>query len=195
MPVLSEIATMTEVAQGTSLARFGHGEMLIMAGEDAEYQKYDERLAGELKFILSGSPCLVCVPPKKNEPEEWKGFLDKYGSSIRDDRCYGSSFVSRGDWVPWTKEYRLLITSLWKTRVVSVVSATPIKLGHHSSVYHVLAPAHDAFNAISWLEAAQAFNDSELIIFSCGPTGTVLADRLARKGIWAVDLGNFGKFL
>ena len=29
----------------------------------------------------------------------------------------------------------------------------------------------------------------------CGPTATVLADRLTRKGIWAVDLGNFGKFL
>ncbi len=34
-----------------------------------------------------------------------------------------------------------------------------------------------------------------LAILSCGPAGTILADRLARKGIWAVDLGNFGKFL
>ncbi|KKM23901.1 hypothetical protein LCGC14_1610450, partial [marine sediment metagenome] len=185
MPVLSELATMTEVAQGTSLARFGHGELLIMWGENAEHQKYDRRLDIELGQIVGRSPCLVAAPP--NDPPEWRGFLKKYGAPIRNERWYGSSFVSRHDWAPWTDEYRLLINSLWKARVVSVVSPAPIKLGHNSIVYHVPVPARNAFNAISLLESSQAFKDSELIILSCGPTGTVLADRLARKGIWAVD--------
>lgn len=184
---------MTEVAQGTSLARFGHGELLIMAGEDAEHQKYDGKLYEELRGMRHNSPCLVAVPP--NDPPEWKGFLGKYGGCMEEERWYGSSFVSRHDWVPWTDEYRLLITSLWKTRVVSLVSPAPIKLGNNAIVYHVPAPVRNAFNAISLLESSQAFKDSELVILSCGPTGTVLADRLARKGIWAVDLGNFWKFL
>ena len=81
MPVLSELATITEVAQGTSLARFGHGELLIMWGENAEHQKYDRKLDIELGQMVGKSPCLVAVPP--NDPPEWNGFLRKYGAPIR----------------------------------------------------------------------------------------------------------------
>ena len=199
MPILSEIATMTEVAQGTSLARFGHGELLIMAGENAEHQKYDERLCRELRAILHDSPCLFGAPPY--DPPEWEGFLDKYGACLGlDDRLYGSSFVSRADWVPWTKEFRGLIQRLWKDRAVIVVAPDKIELEKTNIVIHVKTPGRNAFDIIDDLERQIAppmtpWATEDIVILSCGPTATVLADRLTRKGIWAVDLGNFGKFL
>ena len=189
---------MTEVAQGTSLARFGHGELLIMWGENAEHQKYDRRLDIELGQIVGRSPCLVAAPP--NDPPEWRGFLKKYGAPIRNERWYGSSFVSRHDWAPWTEEYRRTIQGLWKDRFVFLVAPERIELNGAGAVLPILSPKRNAFAAIDELESAvlceeQHCAGEQLIILSCGPTATVLADRLARKGIWAVDLGNFGKFL
>ena len=187
---------MTEVAQGTSLARFGHGEFLIMDGKDAEHQKYDEMLSALLGDILKTSSCLVAVPP--HDPPGWQGFLTEYGRGIERDRWYGSSFVSRHDWVPWTRAYRRLIYSLWEKRIVTLVAPENIRLKKAHAVFHVKAPSRDAFDAIDDLDGHAQYmycaNDT-FVILSCGSTATVLADRLARKGIWAVDLGNFGKFL
>ena len=174
---------MTEVAQGTSLARFGHGELLIMAGEDAEYQKYDKKLAFELDLTLNYPSCLICVPPLRNEPEEWKGFLDKYGVVIDDDRWYGSSFVSRHDWVPWTEEYRVLITSLWKTRVVSLVSPAPIKLGNNAIV--IIRCRTEGIFVIRYAEE----NDRSHSILIC--PGALLCKRIDRK---LENIGHRGYF-
>jgi len=196
VPVLSEIATMTEVAQGRSLARLGHGELLIMAGKDAEHQKYDRRLEDALweiwrDWIPSG--CLVAMPPF--DPLGWDGFLKKYGTMIRKNQntWYGSSFVSRHDWVPWTREYRALMQKFLGGPVPLVVSpqgCPSMKLGDH-----IVCASENAYDDIEELEYTLINQTPRLAILSCGPTATVLADRLARKGIWAVDLGNFWKFL
>ena len=194
MPVLSELATMTEVAQGTSLARFGHGELMIMAREDAEHQKWDARLASELVDILYDSPCLIAIPP--HDPPGWDGFMKNRGAAwIDHTRWYGSSFVSRHDWVPWTDEYRKLLHSLWENRSVTLLSPDLINLKNADTVFWLEVPYCNAYDNISILAYQETFLEADLVILSCGPTGTVLADRLARKGIWAVDLGNFGKFL
>ena len=197
MPVLSELATMTEVAQGTSLARFGHGELAIMMKEDAEHQKYSRRLELELRDILEVSPCLLAAPPF--DPPGWDGFLKNHGNRINDGRWYGSSFVSRGDWVPWTRAYRKLVRGLWRGRKIVLVAPEPIRLIKAYSVNHQWVPKENSFECIDRTERIvvdfATHSDVGLVLLSCGPTATILADRLARKGIWAVDLGNFGKFL
>ena len=187
---------MTEVAQGTSLARFGHGELMVMVGENAEHQEWNEQLAKELWQIITKSPCLIAVPP--NDPPGWDGFLGKYDACIKSDRWYGSSFVSRHDWVPWTEEYLALLCRLWKRRCITVVAPRRFELKNTLGIFWITCPEKNAFDFIDDLEQGAINSHSSpdgLTILSCGPTGTVLADRLARKGIWAVDLGNFGKFL
>ena len=195
MPVLSEIATMTEVAQGTSLARFGHGELMVMVGENAEHQEWDEGLAKELWQIITKSSCLVAVPP--NDPPEWDGFLEKYDACIKNDRWYGSSFVSRHDWAPWTEEYREVFYGLLERDVLVIA---PYRQQHTCSLFKSIntieCPEENAFEKIDTIETEiESLVEKRLVLLSCGPTATVLADRLARKGIWAVDWGNFGKFL
>ena len=195
MPVLSEIATMTEVAQGTSLARFGHGELLVMAGKDAAHQKFDGALSFELEQILNDSPCLQAIPP--NDPPGWNGFLDKYKRLIEDNKWFGSSFVSRHDWAPWTEEYREVFYGLLERDVLVVA---PYRQQHTCSLFKSIntieCPEENAFEKIDIIETEiESLVEKRLVLLSCGPTATVLADRLARKGIWAVDWGNFGKFL
>jgi len=158
MPVLSEIATMTEAMQGTSIARFGHGELAIMNGEDARFQKYDPKLAEELRGILRSSPCLVCVPHAKGDRAwEWQTFLDQYGKCIDPNRWYGSSFV-------W-----------WKMPVPRGMNWGPGE--------------PDAYARVDEMEEALTINNNQPVLISYGPTGAVLADRLSRKGIWAIDIG------
>ncbi len=60
---------------------------------------------------------------------------------------------------------------------------------------HVVCASQNAYDDIDDIETTLTAQNPRLAILSCGPTATVLADRLARKGIWAVDLGNFAKFL
>ena len=124
MPVLSEIATMTEVAQGTSLARFGDGELLIMAGKDAKHQKFDDNLALELREVLDESPCLIGVPHTRGiRSRYWAEFLQKHDQDITPNRWYGSAFVSRDDEVSWDGVYRGLLKSLFIYEVPLVVAA------------------------------------------------------------------------
>ena len=192
MPILSELATMTEVAQGTSLARFGHGELLIMAREDAEHQKWDAQLDDELWGIFTSSPCLTAIPPF--DPPGWDGFLEDYEEIFENKGWYGSSFVSRHDWAQWTEEYRKVL------EVILASSERPLVIAPENYLFaeasnHIVCASRNAYDDIDNLQMGAVTGFAKLVILSCGPTATVLDDRLARKGIWAVDLGNFGKFL
>ena len=100
--------------------------------------------------------------------------------------------------MPWTQEYRKLLFSLWRKRLVVIAAPDEIKLKGASRVLYAFSSPTNAFDSVDQLERKLAgawIGGANLVILSCGPTATVLADRLARKGIWAVDLGNFGKFL
>ena len=195
MPVLSELATMTEVAQGTSLARFGDGELLIMANKDARHQRRDSGLVLALMDILNDSPCLVGAPHTRGlRSGYWREFLSQYGYFIDEEKWYGSSFVSRHDEVPWTNEHRELLRSL-RLRPAPVIVAPP-SYPTAQIFDHVVCAPENAYDDIDELEdTITRQQHPHPAILCCGPTATVLADRLARKGIWAVDLGNFGKFL
>ncbi len=186
---------MTEVAQGTSLARFGHGELLIMARFDAKQQKFDMRLHDELWGIWTDSPCLIACPPF--DPPGWEGFLEDCEDILNTRRWYGSSFVSRHDWVPWTEEYKEVLYSVLEHDIIEVA---PYRQQFTSSLFNSIITIdcgkENSFKKIDKIEASiERQAKGHLVLLCCGPTATVLADRLARKGIWAVDLGNFGRFL
>ena len=194
MPVLSELATMTEVAQGTSLARFGDGELLIMGGLEARYQKASDKLANELRGILNDSPCLIGVPHTRNDLDGyWEGMLRMYGGDINSTKWYGSSFVSRADWMPWSSEFLVQLHWVLDGRNPIIVAPEDYPTGKFGD--GVTCASENAYDYIDDIEATISGRKPDPAILCCGPTATVLADRLARKGIWAVDLGNFGKFL
>ena len=72
-----------------SVARFGDGEMDIITGNDIPYQNYNEKLAQELKNIISlqsDENLLVCLSDVFENTERyndfcndfWKGHLEHY---------------------------------------------------------------------------------------------------------------------
>ena len=177
--ILTELATLTEASQGTSLARFGHGELAIMAGRDAGLQKYDPRLAEELRQVMRSSACLVAVPHTRGKRGwEWRAFLDAYGGDIRPDRWYGSAFVSRPDEIDWPAGYTDLAADL-------------LRRGSWLQGFGGI----DDYERVDELEKAAIAISNAPILLSCGPTATVLAHRLTKRGLWALDIGNMRKFL
>jgi len=191
---LKEVHTIRTVLSGKSLARFGDGELMICSGGDAFHQKFDKSLQAELRSILSGeTKCIVGVPHSEGTRSGyWKDFLKKHPVQ---NTGY-SSFVSRFDEVPiGTFDYRKLLEKIWKGKDVALVTGSIRKdqLTGAKSVRVINAPRKNAYEKVNELESLVGKPD--VAILSAGATATVLADRLSRQGIHAVDLGFIGRFL
>jgi len=190
------------LAREKSLARFGDGELKLCQGEDSKTQVFNKKIAKELRAILNEGICHVAIPyvhPKSPRKKYWEKFLKGHSQHINPDREYGSAFVSRFDEAPWidTDDYRRQLKSLWKGKNVTIAygsgSLTPTMLKGAKSVNEVTAPWADAYEQIDSIE--ERIGHPELAVLCLGATATVLADRLARKGVHALDLGFVGKFL
>lgn len=206
--VLSEMATLTFAVHGRSLARYGDGELRLALGGRAISQDPDEGLAAELRQLLAGpTKSLVCIPnvnsgtPKMNKT--WYKYVHPKFIELYKQPLYGSSFITRPDSAPWIdcEEYWTLARSLWWDREVTfVVDEEQSSLG--SPVYHARArnprviygPRRDAYAHIDRLEA-EIGCPSHTVLICLGATATVLAERLARKGVHALDLGHIGKLM
>ena len=191
--VLTEITTLTEAAQGTSIARFGHGELRVMSGKDARFQKHTPELEIELKAILADSPCLQCVPHTRGiRGWEWEVFLEQYGKHISKSRWYGSAFAFKEEYcAPDLHDYFASSDCIY------------VSPNRPPGPYRKWIPCidRDSYDMADELLDTAKFSvcmgeeDITPIMLSCGPTGAVLADRLARKGLWAIDIGEGIKYL
>lgn len=208
-PVLSEFETIRQALAGKSLARYGDGELRLMAGRGtAVTQEASPKLAAELRDILKNPPenCLVCLPIAKNSPkgEMWARYQDHSFLKYFGPGPYGSAFISRPDSAPWidTDAYWRDVRGLWEGKDVIFVAGTDRSLrdadfAAAKSVHKIDAPRRDAYAEIDRIEAdILAAADPALRVILClGPTATVLAARLARKGIHALDLGHIGQYM
>ena len=201
---LKEHETMRLVSEGASLARFGDGEIMIMSGGDAKLQRCVFTLASELQSILWGeTKCIVGVPHSRGPNRRyWRRFLSKRSTYFDLSIDYGSSFITRPDEAPWidTPEYWAMVASLWDGRRVTLVSSkdspSPATISSASKRLHrINCPSRDAYDKIDLIEERVLLHESDITILCCGPCGTVLADRLADEGVWAVGLGGIGSFM
>jgi len=60
---------------------------------------------------------------------------------------------------------------------------------------HVACPHSEAYGKIDELEQAIVETEPTIALLSCGPTATCLANRLALRGIQAIDVGSAGGYL
>jgi len=200
--VLNEDVTLSLALSGTSITRFGDGEIMLMAGESIGYNRFDPGLAEHLRHIAAGNTeALVCIPRiYASHRKAWVGKYERYGSFFPCD-TYGSYFIDRPDSAPWTDndDFRARVRQLWKGKDVTLVhgsetSLTPAMLHDARSVRCVHAPPKDA-----WPQVYRVFEEigrpSGPVILCLGPTATVLAAWLADIGVQAFDLGMMGKFI
>lgn len=205
--VLGEAETLKRVLAGTSIARFGDGELKLMLGRACVSQKPDILLAVEMqKLLMHRTHALVAIPTldKRNPKyESWLKMSQQFRRFTQPEEIYGSSFITRPDNAPWinTKEFFDDIQSLWRGHPVTFVgngvrSLTAdflLKTGA-THVDWVLSPYRDAYSEIDRLMKEVLATDNRRVILCVGPTATCMAERLAGEGRHAIDLGHVGMF-
>lgn len=198
-----------DLASRFNLSRFGDGELRIAIGKDCISQRERfPKLVDELKEILhSGADnCLVCIPNVKAAPdhkkESWSNYLDLKYVSLYGMENYGSSFVTRPDSAPWIDrpDYWDKIRRLWADKDVVLVvgdkkSITTEMIGNEArSIREVHAPRQNAYREIDRIEE-EIGQHNGVVLMCLGVTATVLAWRLAKRGVHAIDLGHIGMFM
>lgn len=201
MKVLTEVGTLDQAFAGRSLARFGDGELRLAIDGSCSSQKADPKLARELRDILAdkSEALLPCIPAFEQTPREdvWDRYSKPPFKKLYIAESYGSSFITRPDNAPWidTPEYWERVRCLWKDRDVILVASNPtLDLHEAESVIHVQGPAQDAYHEIDKIEEIIG-RPNIPVLLSLGATATVLAARLADKGVHALDLGHIWHFM
>jgi len=214
--VIGEFQTVEELLRGKSLARFGDGEFKLIDGKAYLREPASEKLAAELLDVLQrpAANCLVGIPTMDlNGPkyENWMRHRDRFAKIIHHEGhegrsevrpVYYSAFITRPDSAPWINnlKYARLVEQLWKGKRAAVLSERDnsiLKVVRLSAkkLKHVECPHREAYAEIDALERALVRAKPEIALLSCGPTATCLANRLASRGIQAVDIGSAGGFL
>lgn len=201
--VLGEVDTLLAVAAGASLARYGDGEFKIAAhGAGIKSQAPHQGLSQRLREILHDSgECLVGIPNIRSDTPKaafWGPHM-RFGDLLS-DRPYVSSFISRPDSAPWinTPEYWSLLESLWIGHAVTVVrgsgkSLAPADLIGAGEITDILCRKQHAFQ--DYEDILARIGTPKRALICLGPTATVLAVELCRRGVHAIDLGHCAIFL
>lgn len=205
--VLGEFETIDRVVAGASLSRFGDGELKIIYGAGYSREPENNELTQALRetFWTPNANCLIGIPtmdPAGPKYENWTRHQRRFEAILRPEQVYVSAFVTRPDSAPWidSRDYAERVQRIWAGKRAVVLcekSGSMIKTVQRAAgrAWHLSCPRHRAFKWIDRMEAKILGLEPEVAILSCGPTASILANRLAGKGVQAVDLGSAGGFL
>lgn len=203
MRIWSEDETLDAALSGRSISRVGEGELkMAIAGLNLKSQVRHPKLADEIKAILTQpGPFVPCLPrnyPGMPAEPFWRKFeRPLYRPFYKLDE-YGSAFITRPDVAPnidrpayWAK-----VRSLWAGKDVTLAGPglKMLKMPEAASVRLVQCPIVQAYAEIDRIEE-EIGKPSGPVFLVIGATATVLAARLARKGVWALDMGHMGHFM
>lgn len=193
---------------------------LMMQEGNEGYQKITPELAQALKQVFSNdSPnLLVCIPRYLNSTRGCTQKAKNYwitwkishqievvnvirhlaGSEYR----FGDSLLSR-PYMDYTSPRQAkilfpLLKELWEAKDIMIVEGEKTCLGvsndlfnNARSIKRIIAPATDAFDHyVEIMDGILSKWKGELIILALGPTATVLASDLSKRGIQALDIGH-----
>lgn len=202
-----------------SISRFGDGEFDLILGKDLKFQSYTPELALKMEQILHdkdlNEKCLVAVPSAlaslKGFTIKSKIFWIKYGALYRKQIIqllnaefqYYDSQISRIYINRINKNkaahYFEMWKEIWKNKRVVIFEGSLSRFGvgntlldDAKSIQRVICPSENAYSSYDEiLKVAMDFiEDSDLFLFSLGPTATVLAYEISKYGIQCIDTGN-----
>jgi hypothetical protein len=206
--VIGEFETLAAVLSGKSIARYGDGELKLMHGQAYVRQPASENLGAELLDILQRphENCLVGIPtmaPAGPKYENWLRHSERFAKVLRPESVqYYSAFITRPDSAPWinTRKFAAKVARLWRKKRATVLSEPGNKILKAVALSAkqlnvVCCPHQEAYAEIDRFEDEILGTRPEIVLLSCGPTATCLANRLASRGVHAVDIGSAGGFL
>jgi hypothetical protein len=205
--VADEFQTMSVVAAGKSLARFGDGELKMMFGQSYVREQASLAIATELFNVMNKpAPELIVGIPTMNplgpKYENWLRHVERFEYVIQREGPWYSAFVTRPDSAPWieTQAYLRLVSSIWKDRHAVLLAEPTSKLARilrltSLDLQHIYCPRSGSYAKIDAFEAMIVAAQPEIAVLSCGVTATCLANRLALRGVHAIDFGSVGGML
>jgi glycosyltransferase GT-like protein len=204
--VADEWATVRKLLEGYSVARLGDGEFKLADGQGYSREPGCKAMARELRQILR-QPAITCLPaiptmdPEGPKGGNWQRHRERYAQLLHRGVAYYSAFITRPDSAPSIncQEYADLIGQLWRGRRVAVVSEPTNKILSvvgivADELIHIPCPNREAYAQIDELIRHALSVRAELVLVSCGPTATCMANRMSDK-VQTIDIGSAGGFL
>ena len=203
-----------------SLARFGDGEFSLMRGSRIHFQNPSSRLAQHLTTVLASDiPNLLVGLPEcfgsldnylPAVADFWRKWMAKKRMTLYPcldmDRVYYIAFFTRV-YMPYVKTearyrqcsaYFAQVKRLWAGREVVICEGEGTRFGMFNdllngaaSIRRILCPARSAFDKYdAILSAFDDLDKNVLVLAALGPTATVLAYDLCKKGFQTIDIGH-----
>jgi hypothetical protein len=205
--VVHEFDTVTELLNGSSIARLGDGEFKMIVGQGYIREPANERMAKELQRAVKNPhpSCIAGIPRLDDDGPKnlnWLQRIDRIKPHLREGMTYYSAFISRPDSAPWINNVKFAkrLQKLWLERHVAVVceptsSMLRMLAFGAGKITHIPCPRTQAYSLIDLFERAVIDAKPQIAFLGCGPTATCLANRLAKRGIQTIDFGSGGAFM
>lgn len=188
-----------------SISRFGDGEIRCMTTlNGCSFQSHDWELMAELRSISSkeSEKLLVCYPDILIHNKFWRTFWKNYWFKTKGYLTlplYGNSMISRPEAFNFfgKKAAQIWKQIFYKKNVCFVTgSSSRLDIDHvlfqniasHSLIRTKNNNAYQDINLL--VEECICRSDVEIFLIALGPTGSVLAARLAALGRRALDIGH-----
>ena len=218
--VLSTTETLKKIVEEKkSIARFGDGELKLVAGEGlgikghpGEYQVFDETLSQRLKEILKTPQknCLVGIDRFKDPYNDekyyqnglsyWEIFWLKYWDKLKDmyNKSYEYSCTATTRVSVFKENDLSEIKKIWQGRKILFVVGENSHFVEEERLFDnieesafFVTKGKSAFSEYeNIINKIKEYDKDWLIFLSLGPTATVLAYDLAQEGYQALDMGH-----
>lgn len=204
------------VSNRYSIARFGDGEIKLVAGENISFQKATPFVTDKLRTVLSSDvdDLLIGIADifgdrsrySQKANKYWKDHLSKYRRVwykylIKNKNYYNASmtrqYISLKDHSQGITVYNNM-KKIWDNRDVIFIEGEESRLGvgndlfsNTKSIKRILGPSKQAFDKYEEiLEEACKHSKDFLFLIALGPAATALAFDLHLKGYQAIDIGH-----
>lgn len=204
------------VKEGCSVSRFGDGEILLTNNKAIGFQKADSKLGERLKEVLQSNADghIVCLSDtftdiyryNRKARRFWRTHFFIYGhiwdNLLISNKQYYNTFVTRPymDFAQKTQCGKWFhdMQAIWQNRNIIFIEGEKSRLGVGNDLFHnaksikrILCPPTSAFDKYdSIVNEAIKQNKDVLFLIALGPTATVLAYDLHKKGYQAIDIGH-----
>lgn len=206
------------ISDGSSLCRFGDGEFEIMRGNERPwFQDTSASLKDRLIEVINSRDTSINIAIAQNFvnlerfKEDAADIIRKYmAGKTREDiikfldmeRTYYDAYVTRPYILFKTEKNAQVIFPLfkkiWKNRSLIIVEGKYGRNGVNNdffncakSIRRIICPPRNAWSVYEKIKRAveDTADKSDLICISLGPTATVLAYDMAKRGYQAMDIG------
>ena len=204
------------VKERCSVSRFGDGEILLTNNKAIGFQKADSKLGERLKEVLQSNADghIVCLSDtftdiyryNRKARRFWRTHFFIYGhiwdNLLIPNKQYYNTFVTRPymDFAQKTQCGKWFhdMQAIWQDRNIIFIEGEKSRLGVGNDLFHnaksikrILCPPTSAFDKYdSIVNEAIKQNKDVLFLIALGPTATVLAYDLHKKGYQAIDIGH-----